>query len=128
MFDVDIYALPFLEITLDKEHTTSLTVFNSKTILREKVSQTCKTVLEFCLKEKFRIISYWTWILQQNWELQIGFCLCRVRFLYVELRIEVFSKIITYNTYSRNYKLILHTYVLHSILTTFWSIANNIRN
>jgi hypothetical protein len=32
MMDADIYELTFLENTLDKEHTNSLTVFDSKTL------------------------------------------------------------------------------------------------
>jgi len=72
--DPDIYALPYLESTLYKEHTHSLTIVDSKPFLRETASkQTCRTALEFCLELQCRIISYWTWILQQNWKLRIGF-------------------------------------------------------
>lgn len=39
MMDPDIYALPFLESTPDKEHTHCLTVVNSKPFLRETVSK-----------------------------------------------------------------------------------------
>jgi hypothetical protein len=57
--DPDIYGLPFLENTLDKEHNNSLTVVDFKAFLRETGSkQTRKTVLEFCLQVKCRIISY----------------------------------------------------------------------
>jgi hypothetical protein len=59
MIDPDIYALPFVKIALDKEHTHSLTMVNSKTFLRETVSkQTHKTALECCLQLKCRIIPY----------------------------------------------------------------------
>lgn len=60
------------------------------------------------------------------------FRLCRImvtlRLLYAELRIQVFSKIITYHTYCIHFKWMLLTHVLHSILTTFWRIANSIIN
>jgi len=57
--DQDIYGLPFLENTLDKEHTNSLNIVDSKAFLRETVlKQTCKTILELCLQGKCTIISY----------------------------------------------------------------------
>lgn len=43
MADPDIYALPFLGNTLDKELSISLTIVDSKTFLSETVSkQSCK--------------------------------------------------------------------------------------
>lgn len=59
MMDPDIYALPYLESTLDKEDTHSLTIVDSKTFLREaSAKQTCKSALEFSLQLKCRIVSY----------------------------------------------------------------------
>jgi len=55
----DIYPLPFLERTLDKDHTHYLNTVDSKTFLRETISkQTYKTSLGFYLQLQCRIISY----------------------------------------------------------------------